>query len=151
MLLALVDSFGYRVMFLLHIAAIVVAFAPAFVNPVLSARYRKAGEPMPSTLTKILADDTYKIHGPALVLAGVFGFGMIGMSDKVWKFSQSWVSIAFGLWFVMLGIVFGLLGPAEKKQAAGEADAEKKVAMFGGIMHLLFLLMLIVMIWKPGL
>ena len=72
--------------------------------------------------------------------------------EKYTSFSEPWVSIAFVLWFLMLGILFLALIPAERKAAAddaGEAE-ESKVAMFGGILHLLFLLQLINMIWQPG-
>ena len=41
--------------------------------------------------------------------------------------------------------------PAEKKVAAGDASALKLTNMAGGIIHLLFLLQVIDMIWKPGL
>ena len=59
--------------------------------------------------------------------------------------------MALALWLIMIGILFGLLLPAERALEAGDATAEKRVSMFGGILHLLLLLMLIVMIWKPGL
>ena len=150
MLLATIDSFGYKLFLLLHIFAVIVAFAPAFVNPILSVRYKRDGGSIPGELGAKLAKDSLQVHGPALALAGLFGFGMIGMSDKVFEFSQSWVSIALLLWFLMLGIVFGLLIPAEKKAAAGDAVAESRVSMFGGMLHVLLLLMLIDMIWKPG-
>ena len=150
MVLAVVGSFGYKLFFLLHILAVVVAFAPGFVNPILSVRYKKEGTTIPGELGLKLAKDSQQIHGPALVLVAFFGLGMVGMSDKVFKFSQTWVSLALLLWFVMVGVVFGLLIPAERKAAAGDAEAEAKIGMFGGIMHVLFLLMLIDMIWKPG-
>jgi len=150
MVLAVVGSFGYKLFFLLHIFAVVVAFAPGFVNPILSARYKKEGTSIPGELGEKLYKDSQQIHGPALVLVAFFGLGMVGMSDKVYEFSQTWVSIALLLWFLMVGVVFGLLLPAEKKAAAGDEVAESRVAMFGGMMHVLFLLMLVDMIWKPG-
>lgn len=151
MLIAAQNDFGYRVFFLLHILAIIVAFAPGFVWPVITARLRKeGGQPLGPTMSKIQAGNTVRVHGPALLAAGVFGFGLIGLSDKAWKFSQSWVSIAMVLWFVMLGVVYGLLAPAERKAGKGDEAAEQRVAMFGGMLHVLLLLMLIDMIWKPG-
>ena len=33
MVIAAIGSFGYKVMFFLHILSVIVAFAPAFVNP----------------------------------------------------------------------------------------------------------------------
>ena len=40
--------------------------------------------------------------------------------------------------------------PAERKLAAGDLEAEKKVAMGGQIATVLTLVMLYLMIWKPG-
>lgn len=148
--LAAVDSFPYRVLLLLHILSVIVAFAPGFVNPVLSSRYRRDGEPLPSRVASKVAESTLAIHGPALALAGVFGLGLIGLSSSIYDFSQMWISIAFLLWFIMLGVIFGLLLPAQKKVAAGDAPAEARVAAFNGMLHLLLVLMLIDMIWKPG-
>ncbi|MBX3284122.1 MAG: hypothetical protein KF703_02140 [Actinobacteria bacterium] len=145
------DSFGYKLFFLLHILSVIVAFAPAFVWPVVSVNLKKQGKEVGPAIGALAAGNTTKVHGPALVLAGFFGFGLIGMSDKVWEFSQSWISVAMLLWFIMIGVLFGVMLPAEKKAAAGDAAADKIVSMAGGILHLLLLLMLIDMIWKPGL
>jgi uncharacterized membrane protein len=145
MLLAAIDSFGYKLLFLLHIVAIVVAFAPGFVLPGLR---RKVDE---KVLAAAAAANEMRIHGPALVLAGLFGFGLIGMSDKAFKFSQPWISVAMLLWLIMLGVVFAVLLPAEKRTAAGDQGSAKIMNMAGGILHLLFLVMVIDMIWKPGL
>lgn len=150
MLIAAIDGFGYRLFFLLHILAIVVAFAPGFVWPVVAVQLRKEGQPLGPIMTKIQAGNNMRIHGPALVAAGIFGFAMIGLSDKAWKFSQSWISTALLLWFVMIGVLFALLIPAERKADGGGRAAEQRVAMLAGILHVLFLLMLIDMIWKPG-
>lgn len=145
------DSFGYKLFLLLHILTVIVAFAPGFVWPIVSVNLKKQQKPVGPAIGALAAGNTAKVHGPALVLAGFFGFGLIGMSDKVWEFSQSWISVAMLLWFIMMGVVFGMMLPAEKKAAAGDASADKIVSMAGGILHLLLLVMLIVMIWKPGL
>jgi hypothetical protein len=146
-----VDTFGYKLMFLLHIVAFVVAFAPGFVIPLLG---RKLDE---KSLSVAAAANTTRVHGPALVLTGLFGFGLIGMSkpsgatEAIFKFSQSWVSVAMLLWLIMLGVLFAVLLPAEKRVGAGDEGSVKIMGMAGGILHLLFLIMIIDMIWKPGL
>jgi len=151
MLIAAINGFGYRVFFLLHILAVIVAFAPGFVVPLMVNRVRRGGGSLAdNSLGAHFAANSRQVHGPALALAGLFGFAMIGLSDKVWKFSQTWVSIALVLWFIMLGVLVGLLMPAEKKAGGGSAGAEQRISMFGGMLHILLLLMLIDMIWKPG-
>jgi uncharacterized membrane protein len=151
-LVASIDSFSYKFLLLLHILSILVAFSPAFVNPLLSARLKKDGSSLLEhpKISGIIAKNSQTVYGPALALAGVFGIGMIFSSDKLYEFSQAWVSLAFVLWIAILGLVFGAIIPAEKKVAAGDASEEKHVAMFGGIAHLLLLLIVIDMIWKFG-
>ena len=151
MLFAAYRDTGYNVMLLLHILAVIVAFAPAFVWPVASVKLKKEGKPVGPTIGMLAAGNTAKIHGPALVLVGLFGFGLVGMSDKYIKFDQSWVMAAVVIWFLMLGIIFGMMLPAEKKSAAGDESADKIVSMAGGFMHLLLLVMLYLMVFKPGL
>jgi uncharacterized membrane protein len=149
--LAQLDSFGYRLFFLLHILAILVAFAPAFVWPVVNARLRNQGATPGAEIGKIIRDSWARIHGPALVLAGLFGIFMVILSDDAWKFSQTWVSMAFLLWVLMIAVVFGLMPWNERRNAEGDAAADRRSAAFNGILHLLLLLQVIDMIWKPGL
>lgn len=149
MVLASIDSFGYRFFFLLHMLAIIAAFAPAFVWPVVTARLRNQDKNAGATLGKVIRDSWNQIHGPALAAAGLFGILMIVLSDEAWEFSDPWVSVAFVLWFAMLAVVFGLLPWNERRAAEGNAGAERRSAAFNGILHVLLLLMVIDMIWKP--
>ncbi len=149
-MLASIGSNPYKLVFLLHILAVIVAFAPAFVWPVTNAALRKEGGVGPRVATQVVRN-SMMVHGPALVLAGFFGIVLVLLSDEAWEFSQMWVSLAFLVWFALLGVVFGAIVPAERKVAQGDEAAEKRVAMFGGISHVLLLVMLILMIWKPGL
>ena len=150
MLLAAYRDTGYNVVLFIHILAVIVAFAPAFVWPFVSVKLKKQGKPVGPAIGELAAGNTVKVHGPALVIAGIFGFGLVGMSDKYIKFSEPWVSAAMLLWFIMLGVIFGLMLPAEKKAAAGDESADKIVSMAGGIMHLLLGVELYLMIFKPG-
>jgi len=149
-IVANVGSGLYNVFLLLHILAAIVAFAPGFVWPMLTSGLRRAGKSLGPEANQVASDFTLKVQGPAAVLAGVFGIGLIGLSDSAWEFSQTWISIAFVLWFILLGVVFGLLLPTYRKVAGGDTAAEQRAAMFHGMLHLILVLMLIVMIWKPG-
>ena len=151
MVTAAIGSTPYKIMLLLHIGSAVVAFAPAFVWPVVSVRLKKAGEPVGVTINRLAGGNTLKIHGPAYFVTGFLGFGLAGMSEKVYRMSQPWLMVAAALWFGGMGIMFGLMNPAEKKAAAGDAQAEKMLSMCGGILHLILFVALFLMIWKPGL
>jgi uncharacterized membrane protein len=153
MLAVAVSETGYRIVYLLHIAAVVVAFAAAFVHPRLGGLAKRLPGDAASQLNRTIVDGSVKLHFPALVLAGLFGTAMIPMSEDLYEFSQAWISGAFLVWFAMLAVLFFLLIPAERTLAGspGDVDAHKKVAMFGGVLHILLLVMLVLMIWKPGL
>jgi uncharacterized membrane protein len=152
-------SFAYKLILLLHILSVIVAFAPAFVWPVVSMRLKKQQKPVGPAIGDLAANNTTKFHGPALVLAGLFGFALVGMSKPAhasggpaaWKFSQPWVSVALLCWLIMVGLVFGLMAPAEKKAHAGDVGAEKIISAVGGVLHLLLVVVLVMMIFKPGL
>ena len=153
MLAALIPETGYRIVYFLHIATILVAFAAAFVHPRLGGLAKRLPGDAASQLNQTIVEGSTKIHFPALVLVGLFGSAMIPMSEDIYSFSQLWISLAYLVWFAMLGILFFLMLPAERTLARtpGDADAQKKVGMFGGIIHLLLVVMLVLMIWKPGL
>ena len=142
----------FKVLFLGHIVSLLVAFAPAVINPILAAKVKSAdGE---ETLVKVaghLYTNGRYIHFPALIALGAFGIAMVLWSDPNFAFDQTWVSLAFLVWIAIAGVVSGMLMPAEKKLAAGDLSAEKKVAVGGQIVTLLTLVMLYLMIWKPGL
>ncbi|MEZ5177538.1 MAG: hypothetical protein R2746_04435 [Acidimicrobiales bacterium] len=144
------DSFGYKLFFLLHILSVIVAFAPAFVWPVVSVNLKKQGKEVGPAIGALAAGNTTKAR-PGAGARRVLrlrpdrdvrqGLGVQPVVDPQ----------AMLLWFIMIGVLFGVMLPAEKKAAAGDAAADKIASMAGGILHLLLLLMLIDMIWKPGL
>ncbi len=149
MILASTSSTGYKIVLLLHIVAVVAAFGGLFAAPVL-ARVEGAAQ----STAKGMVGYLQRIAIPAAILAGILGMGLIGMSKdgpvEVYKFSQTWVSIALLLWLVEIAVYFFALLPAEKKVAAGDAEAAKRLPMFTGIVHLLLVVLVYLMVFKPG-
>lgn len=141
MIVASVDSGVYKVLLLLHIVAIVAAFGPALLYPLLGR----------SRANKVAADTNQRISLPALVLAGVFGIGLIGSSDKMYKFSQAWVSAALVIWILLIVDCAALLRPALAGAADGDERAVTRAGIFTGLLHLGLVVLLVLMIWKPGL
>lgn len=157
MVLGAIGDTGYNIMLLIHVLAMIVAFAPSFVWPFVSVALRKAGDQDPAgTINRLNGGSTQKIYGPALAVGGLIGFGVAGMSkpasggDPIFAMSQTWLMIAALVWIIMLGIYFGLLAPAEKKLAQGDRSVEKMIGMGNGIMHLLIVIALYLMVFKPG-
>ena len=129
-------STGYGILLLVHVIAAVVAFGGNFVQPMLARSGNVTDEGF--------AKANLYIQLPAIVVLFVAGMGMIGMSDEVWKFSQTWVSIAF-LVAILAGVLQYLVARAWK---AGNAKA---VPGLTGGLHVLLVIALYLMIWKPGL
>ena len=45
----------------------------------------------------------------------IFGFALLGLSDSVWKFSQTWVWLSVALYIVGIGLSHGVLMPTVKR------------------------------------
>jgi len=151
MILAAYGDNLFNALFLGHIVSLLVAFAPAVINPILSVQVKADGDE--GSLLRVLghmATNGGRIHFPALIALGGFGIAMVLTSDEVFGFGDAWVSLAFLVWLAIIGVVLGVLLPAEKRMAAGDLTQEKKVTMGGQLATVLLLVMLYLMIWKPG-
>jgi uncharacterized membrane protein len=149
-LLAAVGDTPYNIMLLLHILTAVVAFAPAFVHSVL-ARQLAAEPAAQSRMMQAMARNSRMIYAPALLVNGLLGFGLAGMSDEVYKMSQGWLIAAIVVWIVLNGIVHAVLVPAERAVGNGDTSATGRLDVAGAVVVVLFLVMLWLMIFKPGL
>lgn len=119
---------------LLHILSALVAFGVLFSQPLVGRANPGAGESFAKVGTFIQA--------PALVvllLSGLFaamgypGEGIMG---------EMWISGAFVVWFAMAVVLYLLINSHRKGSPAAQGLA--------GAMHMLLLIGLILMIWKPG-
>ncbi len=148
-MLAAVNDTPYNLFFLLHIFSAMAAFAASAVHPLLARQLRNG--PVPAAALNALVKNERRFHAPALLLTGIFGFGLAGLSGKVFKMSQPWLMIAFVVWVAMNGVLHAVVIPAERKWAGGDLKAAAKAEQANVLLTLLLVLMLILMIWKPGL
>ena len=146
MVLATIDGTGYRIVLIVHIVLMFVAFGALFAVPMLG---RAEGSARP--VADATARYVQRVAVPSLAVAGLLGFAMIGMSDKEFEFKQRWVGIAILLWLVELAVLWFGVAATEKKIGAGDAAAEARRPMFTGISHLLLLVLVYLMVFKPGL
>jgi len=72
------------------------------------------------------------------------------MSDQLYQLSQLWLWLSAGCWLAMNGLLHGLILKAEKQMANGDTSAQKRAEIGSGVLSLLFILTLILMIFKPG-
>jgi uncharacterized membrane protein len=142
---------GYNVMLFLHIVTALVAFAPAFVHPLLANQTKALDATNRGKVVGMIAGNGRRIYAPALILTGLFGFAMQGMSDGVIEFGQTWFWLAIVVWIAMNGVLHAMLLPAERAVAAGDESADSKMSTAGMILTVLLLVMLYLMVFQPGL
>jgi hypothetical protein len=151
MILAAYGDGLYKLFYFGHMASFLVAFAPAVIHPIIGAQTKADGDPSAlARLTGHMAGNGRRIHFPALIALGAFGLAMVFTSSDVDAFDQAWVSLAFLVWLGICGVVSGMLLPAERKVAAGDESALVPLERAGQISTLLLVVMLYLMIWRPG-
>lgn len=151
MLIAVVGDTAYNILLFLHILTAMVAFAPAFAHPFLGEQSKSMDPANQRKLIGFLTANGRRIYAPALIVTGLLGFGVAGLSDKAYSMSQGWLVAAFIVWIVMNGLLHGVIISNERKWASGDDSAEQKV-MIGGVgITVLLLVMLYLMTFKPGL
>ncbi len=164
-------DFGYDLLYTLHILAIVIGFGTTFAYPVYARRARQLPPNEGYAITHTSIEVGKILTTYVIWAAGLFGIILVGVSDA-WEFSQTWVSIAFVLFF--FGVLFSWfvhsqnlkkMDELQARLVAGDAKPNpgggpppevaelqargKRAGMTGGILHLVFLLLVIDMIWKP--
>ena len=138
-MIAVLDiSTGYRIVAMLHILTAVVAFGPVFLYPAL----HRAGQ------TETIAKLHLRMSLPALVLVWVLGMGLTGMSEDAYEVSQTWLVLSIINWVILVVVSWFLIRPSLTD--ASDA-ARSKLAMGSGITHVLLVVGLYLMVFKPGL
>jgi hypothetical protein len=172
--LAAYDSGLYKFFLILHILCAIVGFGAVFLNGVY-------GQQMKTRLQSGRAAEAIGIYEANMTVSKigeyfiyavfVFGFAVLGLSDSVWKFSQTWVWLSVVVYVVALGLSHGVMLPAAKRmgvlmhemaagpppvggpppQAAEMEQLGKKMGVVGPILNLALIVILFLMVWKPGL
>ncbi len=130
-------STGYELFGLLHILSVIAAFGPLFTYPSM-IRAGAGAE---------VAKWHLRLSLPALVLVWVFGMGMVGMSDEVFKMSDGWIVASLLLWVGLVVVSWFLVRPSLTD------TSERARSMLGaglGITHLGLVVLLWLMVFKPG-
>lgn len=152
MLIAAIGDVSYDLVLVVHLLAVVVTFAPAAINPLLERHFESdGGEPVLRNWGGFAAFYTSRISLPGLVVLLVTGVLLILLSDDVWEFSQGWISFAFLVWFAIGGVVSAVILKGEKQLAAGDSSGRDLIAKGGPIVTVLLVVMLYLMVFKPGL
>ena len=98
---------------------------------------------------------TVRIYGYVSILVPVFGMGLVRPKWDA-KFSYPWVWVSALLYLVALALTLAVLAPALAKasKAIGDGSATRplvaRVGAAGGLIGLLFAVIVFLMVFKPG-
>lgn len=149
MLLAAYRDTGYKIVLFLHIVAVLVSVAPAVAHPVMFTLEKRRKDSDVVALSSRISEAS-RVYAIALVIAGVIGFGLISMSDKVVAFGDTWVWLSILIWLALNGVLHAVMFPAEKALAGGDRSAEKKIESVGPVLGIMVLALIFLMVVKPG-
>jgi uncharacterized membrane protein len=172
MAIATITSGAYRFVLLLHILAVIVGFGTVFLNPVygLAVKRRQGAEGLAITEE---VEHVGRIAEFIIYAVPIFGLALVGLSDKVVKFSDTWVWLSLLLYVVGIGLSHAILLPNIKRMivlqrelvaggpppagAAGPppqvAELERRGMQNGQValaLDVLLIVIVFLMIFKPG-
>ena len=138
-MLAIYDNFstGYKILGFLHILSAVVAFGPLFIYPSMQ---RAGAGPEVARLH-------LRMSLPALVLTWVLGMGLVGMSKDAFEMSQTWIVLSLACWVALVAVSWFLIRPS---LGDGSESARSKLAAGIGATHLIVVVVIYLMVFKPG-
>jgi hypothetical protein len=170
-----VGSTAYKIVFMLHIVSIIVGFGGVMLNGIYGAEAKKRKGPEGAAIGAANLHVT-EIAEKVIISVPVWGILLVILSDGVWKFSQMWVMAAIGLFIAVMGFATGVQlrnqkrmsslanemamagGPPPGAAAGGpppqvaEMEAlEKKLGMGGAFLSVMVVVMIYLMVFKPGL
>src|SRR5262245_57508041 len=160
----------YKLLLLLHILSVVVGIGAVMLNGLYAAQAQKRPGPTGRAVSEA-NEAVGKIAEYVIYLIPVFGLLLVMFSDGAWKLSQTWVWLALVLYVVAIGIAHSVLIPGHRRinellaemeqgpapaggpppQVATIQEIGKRQATAGMVNNLLVVVLIGLMIWKPGL
>ncbi len=164
------NQFGYRILFLGHLLFVVVGFGSTFVWPVLGREAGKRPGPGGLALSEVAMKYSRYLTTYSIYAAGAFGFVLAAAAGRL---DETWAQIAIVIFLAAVlfsgfvhvpnlekldGLAHQLAGGPPPGAAPGGPPPQlaemgvraKAAARNGGILHLAFVVLLILMIWQPN-
>lgn len=166
------DSFGYRALLLLHIACMIVGFGSSFVYPILGGEAKQRRGIEAKALSEASLHAAHVVTTPVIYAGGLFG--LLAALLGPWDLGDAWLSLAILLYLAAvlfarfvhvpnlekmnaLTAELAAMGPPPAGATGGPppqaVEMERRggaAARNGGVLHVTFLVILVLMIWKPG-
>ena len=173
MTLAAINSDGYKLVLTLHILTVVIGLGAVFLNGIYGAQAKSRRGPEGLAIAQANLKVT-EIAQYFIYAIPIFGIALVFMSKtdgiEIFKFSQTWVWLSLVLYLVALGLSHALLLPAVKRmqvlmaeviaagppaggpppQAAEMEQLGKRIAPVGATLDLLVIVIVALMVFKPG-
>ena len=118
MVLATINGGLYKLCLVLHILCAIVGFGAVFLNGIY-------GQQMKARLQSGRAAEALGIYEANLTVSKIgeyfiyavflLGFGVLGLSDSVWKFYQTWVWLSIVIYVLAIGLSHGVVMPTVKR------------------------------------
>lgn len=159
---------GYHILVMLHLLCVIGGFGALAYN----ALYMSLAQRRPAGGTGAVIEINTLVSGLAELLiyaALLFGIGAVASSHSTVKFSQAWVSAAFAVYLVAIGVLHGWIkrhqrlyaGLVAKLESGADpstqqADVvelqklEKRVGFGWGVFNVLVIAAVYLMVFKPG-
>jgi uncharacterized membrane protein len=170
------DSGAYKVVLVLHLVTVIVGFGglavTGFFGAVAAARRGREGAAVGEAV-----DKGYKFAEWPIYAVPILGIVLVLMSEDVFTFGQLWISLSFVLYIVAIGLLHGVHLPTVRRinallgelagggtEAAGgpeagggappqAAELDKlgaKAGAVGGVLNLIGVVVVFLMVFKPG-
>lgn len=148
----------YELLLFLHVLAAIFAVGPLVHLVTTAARGLRTGD---AVLTAAAARGA-KLYADVSTIVVLLGFGLMSMDspyeegEKVASFTETWIWLSALLWLVAVGVTHAVVVPTLKKAGvslgAGESAEGQagKVAAAGGVVALLFVVIVFLMVYQPG-
>ncbi len=147
-----VDGEIYQLVLVLHIASVVVGFGAIALNGVYARQAHRRGGAEGVAIGE--ANRAVTRAASSFVYAvPLLGIALILLSDDTWAFDQLWISLSFLLYLVAAGLLGAVVIPSQKRISAATGDLDRlqaKVAAGTGAINLLVVVLIALMLWKPG-
>jgi hypothetical protein len=138
-----------------HLVFVVFAIGPLVHAATTAARGVRRGDGAATAASARML----RIYATVSLLVIVAGMGLLSQKEngqKLGEFSQTWVWLSLVLWALAMALVFAVIVPTlntvTKRIEAQESvvTLTGRVAAAGGIVGVIFFVVVVVMVYRPG-
>jgi hypothetical protein len=145
----------FKIMFALHMLFAIFAVGPLVHAATTAGRGIRQGDGSATAFSARMA----RIYSYASVLVVVFGFGLMSSKEhgkKVAQMGDTWIWLSTLLWLVAVALTLAVIVPTLDKATAAIGRQESvvaltsRVAAAGGVVGLIFAVIVFLMVYQPG-